>query len=243
MRWLAPPALLTLHDEIHVWLVHLEVAEPVRERLEGSLHSEELERARRYRFSRDRQRFVVRRAALRSVLARYLKVRATDIRFRVTCHGKPELDDGLATTGLGFNVTHSNGWAMFAMARHRNVGVDLEHINPGRADPQVAARFFASGELASLRTLPGHDWVTGFFNCWSRKEAYIKATGEGLYFPLDAFEVSLAPGLPARLLRVSESPQERERWAIVDLHALPGYAAALATEKPLASLRCWRWQP
>jgi 4'-phosphopantetheinyl transferase len=243
-QWLPPPDAIPLPDgDTHVWLVSLDVSEQKRNELARTLKPAELERARRYRFSRDRERFIARRGILRSIIARYLDVHPVEIRFRLTHHGKPELSNKLTSSVLRFNASHSSGWAMFAIARNRNVGVDIEHINPARADPQVASRFFALREVASLAALSGNEWATGFFNCWTRKEAYVKSIGEGLSFPLDAFEVSLAPGQPARLLSVNQSEHKAARWAMADLDAVPGYAAALVVEASIGRLRCWRWQP
>ncbi len=238
------PNARSLDDgEAHVWLAHLNVCSAERTELARALDATELHRAQRYRFCADREHFLVRRGLLRALVGSYLAVRPASIRFSAGCHGKPKLGPAFDGSGIHFNVSHSTGWALYAIARNRSVGVDIESMNPARADPAIAARFFATGEQADLRTLSGADWVTGFFNCWTRKEAYIKATGKGLSYPLDAFEVSLLPGVPARLVRVNESPRKSARWEMVDLYGLPGYAAALAAEKPLSSLRFWRWQP
>src|SRR5207244_11453763 len=121
------------------------------------------------------------------------------------------------------------------------VGIDLEYIRAEVADEPIAERFFASREIAALIGLPAPLRAEGFFNCWTRKEAYIKARGEGLTIPLDAFEVSLAPEEPAALLRVDSDPAEASRWSLQALAPGPGYVAAIAVEGRDWQLRCWEW--
>lgn len=231
------------HAETHLWLVSVTEFATKRGRLAASLSEKERERAARFRFDRDRNRFIVRRAALRDVLSRYMEVTAKEIRFSVMARGKPRLADGLGDHEVRFNDSSSADWALIGVARKREIGVDLERIDPARADPKIAEHFFAPGEIDVLRDLSGRAWLEGFFNCWTRKEAFVKSLGEGLYFPLDAFEVTLAPGEPARLLSMRGTERNVSRWAMKAIQGPPGYVAALASEGEIGAVRCWRWSP
>lgn len=199
------------------------------DRLTVTLAEDEIVRARRFRFETDRRRFISRRAILRKVLARYIDLPATPLPYRLAPHGKPELAVDLSVD-LKFNLSHSAGLALIAVTRGRDVGIDVERVDSRRADRQVAQRFFSSGEIAELRQFDGHDWVEAFFRCWTRKEAYIKARGEGLSFPLHRFEVSLGPDEPARILRVAGDEAETRRWSMLGLGPGPEYAGAVVFE-------------
>jgi len=224
--------------ETHLWLVSLKPDGPAREALADTLEEGERRRARRFRFAQDRCRYVVARGALRAILASYLDTAPAAIEFLAGARGKPRLAAG----GLRFNTSHSGEWAMVTIALDRELGVDLERRDPARADSGMAKRFFAPGEVRALEELSGSAWVEGFFNCWTRKEAYVKATGAGLYIPLDAFEVSLAPAEPAALLSIGGSATEAARWSLAAVAAPPGYSAALVSEGSVGALRRFRWQ-
>lgn len=156
--------------------------------------------------------------------------------------GKPSLAPSYGGESIRFNVSHSNELALYAMTNHREVGVDIEFMRPLDEVESIARRFFSTREQAILRSLPAHLKQQGFYNCWTRKEAYIKATGEGISQPLDQFDVSLAPGEPARLLSVSGKPDEASRWSFEVLRPSIEYAAALAVEGSGWQLMCWKWE-
>ena len=161
------------------------------------------------------------------------------LRFTYGPRGKPALATDMGAVSLRFNVSHSHGLALYAMTRGRELGVDVERIRPEIVQEQVAERFFSPREVTTLRALPVPLQATAFFACWTRKEAYIKATGEGLALPLDQFDVSLAPGEPAALLRTAWDPQEAPRWTMQDLDPAPGYRAAVAVAGHDWRLTCW----
>jgi 4'-phosphopantetheinyl transferase len=140
---------------------------------------------------------------------------------------------------LRFNVSHSHSLALYAITRAREVGVDVEHIRPEIAQEKIAERFFSPREVTVLRALPTPLQASAFFACWTRKEAFIKAKGDGLTLPLDQFDVSLAPGEPATLLRTAWDPQEAACWALQDLAPAPGYRAAVAVAGHAWRLTCW----
>ncbi len=138
-------------------------------------------------------------------------------------------------------MSHSHGVALYAVTRDREVGIDLEFIRRDLEVEQIAERFFSRRETATLRALPTALREYAFFLCWTRKEAYIKARGEGLSLPLDQFDVSLIPGEPAALLSTQPDSDEALRWSLQELTLASGYVAALAVEGRGWSLSCWQW--
>jgi len=241
--WRPPPPELTLSSaEVHVWRAALDPAVACVERLQLSLSADELHRAARFHFPRDRRRFIVARGVLRDILGRYLGVPSSALGFRYSAYGKPALADVAAADGLRFNVSHSNEMALFAVTQGREVGVDIEYVRAEIACEEIAEHFFSARERASLRALPAEVKHQAFFNCWTRKEAFIKAHGEGLSLPLDQFDVSLAPGEPVALLATRSDPQEVLRWSLQAVSPGPGYAAALAVEGQGWHFTCWQWR-
>ena len=198
-------------------------------------------RAGRFVFERDRRHFAVTRGVLRAVLGRYLRVAPSAIDFVYNSHGKPALRDGSADCDLRFNVSHSAELALIAVTHGRAVGVDVEWVQEKFAIEEVAASFFSPAEVAALRALPAARRCTGFFNCWTRKEAYVKARGRGLSLPLHSFNVSLAPGEPAAILATADDSAESLRWSLREITPGPGYVAALAVKGHDWRMRCWRW--
>ena len=194
------------------------------------LGTEERVRADRFHFARDHDQFIITRGALRCILAYYLDLTPRDVRFRYGSYGKPALDTDQNAADLRFNLSHTESLALLAVAPKRELGIDVERVRAGMAREGIAERFFAPVEVAALRALPAHRQDDAFFACWTRKEAYVKARGEGLSIPLDQFVVSLAPDQPAALLQVALDPGEVEHWSLHDLDAGPGYRAALLVE-------------
>lgn len=241
-EWGSPPRPLVLDaDAVHVWAAPLDPPAAAVQRHGTLLASDERARAERFHFERDRRRFTVARGVLRTLLGRYLGTDPRAVAFGYESHGKPVLADPFAAHGLRFNVSHSGEMALFAFARGREVGVDVEEVRRMEDGLDIAVRFFSEAEVAAFRALPEEIRDDAFFNCWTRKEAYIKAVGEGLSFPLHVFDVSLAPGEPARLL-ASRDPQQAERWSLRGLpDPAPGYRAALVVEGEGWDVACWRW--
>jgi len=208
-----------------------------------TLSEDEQARAERFYFQIDRERFVVARGALREILGVYLNRAAKSVLFCYGPHGKPALAHDPGRNTIHFNVSHSHGVALYAVTRGREIGIDLEFIRESLEVEQLAERFFSQREIATLRGLPVNLRKHAFFLCWTRKEAYIKARGEGLSLPLDQFDVSLIPGEPAALLRTQADPDETLRWSLQELSVDPGYVSALAVEGRGWSLSCWQWPP
>jgi 4'-phosphopantetheinyl transferase len=215
-------------DLIRVWRVHLDRPPSRSERLEQLLSSDEMDRARRFHFDRDRRRFTIARGALRTILGGYLQMNPMSIVFDYEPQGKPFLAP--AASSIRFNVAHSGELALIAVSREREVGVDVELMRSLTGAEQIPELFFSPREAAIFRSLP-HDLAEpAFFACWTRKEAYIKARGGGLSIPLDCFDVSLEPGKPAALLEVRDDPIEVSRWGMVELQPASGYAGALVVQ-------------
>lgn len=229
--WPSPPEKLVLSTgEVHVWRIALDAPAGQVTRLEQVLSVDERERAARFLFERGRRSFCMARGCLRMILGGYLQVEPDKLRFSYTDQGKPYLAGPWGEAGLMFNLSHSHGLALVAAAYDRRVGVDIEHIRQDFAGEPIARRFFSTGEVSTLLALPAEFRKEGFFTCWTRKEAYIKARGEGLSFPLDQFDVTLTPGEPARLLATRPDPDEASRWGLQALDPGPGYQAAVAAE-------------
>ena len=235
--WSLPPSTLELSgNEVHVWLAELDPPAAGMQQMAQCLSENELLRAGRFHFKRDRVRFIVRRSVLRMILGRYLHIEPNRVQFSYGPYGKPYLEETVGDGTLQFNLGHSNDIALYAFTRCRAIGVDIEYLRALPDTDQIIARFFTADEIATLNALPVSQRRQAFFNCWTRKEAYIKAIGKGLSQPLDQFEVSLAPGEPARLLNVEGAPKEASRWSLNAWTPAPGYVAALA-------VKGHNWQP
>jgi 4'-phosphopantetheinyl transferase len=212
----------TLGNEVHVWTARLDREAEELHDLEATLSPDERARADRFHFARDRQRFVAARGVLRTLLGKYLRQAPASLEFSYGPYGKPSLAGANAARGLSFNLAHSAELAVYAISRQRNLGVDVERIKPESAGEDIARRFFSAREVGDLQTLPPEARVAAFFNCWTRKEAYLKATGMGLQTPLDSFSVSLWPGEPAQFLAGVEA-----RWHLAAFDPSEGYTGAV----------------
>jgi 4'-phosphopantetheinyl transferase len=219
-------------DEIHVWHAALDREEKVLGRLQSTLSPEEIARADRFHFVNDRNRFIVARGLLRELLAKYLLQTPAGLVFSYGQHGKPSLAGENASSGLCFNLSHSAGLVVYAIAKERNLGIDVEHVRPESAGEDIAKRYFSARELSDLGTLAPEASVEGFFHCWTRKEAYLKATGMGLQIPLDSFAVSLLPGKPAQFLSGVEP-----HWHLAASHPAEGYVAAVVYDGSVCSIK------
>jgi 4'-phosphopantetheinyl transferase len=219
-------------DEIHVWHAALDREDPVVCELESTLSYEEKARADRFHFENDRKRFVVARGLLRELLGAYLQQAPASLEFSYGQHGKPALSGGNSSSGLCFNLSHSANLVVYAIARERNLGIDVEHIRPDSAGDDIATRYFSAPEVNDLKMLPPEKRVEGFFNCWTRKEAYLKATGMGLRIALDSFAVNLSPSQPAEFLSGVEA-----KWHLAAHRPAENYVAAVAYDGVPCAIR------
>lgn len=212
-------------DEVHVWRASLDQPVPVTRHLHTLLAADEVARAARFRFERDRNRYIVGRGLLRTLLGRYLQRPPSVLRFEYGAFEKPRL----AGDGPQFNLSHSGSLALFAFTDDVEIGIDVERDHVDFARERIAERFFSPAEVRVLRSLPEPLQPYAFLTCWTRKEAFIKARGDGLSLPLDSFDVSLLPDAPAALLRTAWSAAEPAQWCLKDLSdASRCYVAAIA---------------
>lgn len=228
-------------DEIHVWCASLDRPVSRFQRLKQLLSQDESMRAERFHFEQDRKRFIARYGILRTLCGRYLNVDPSRLVFCNGKNGKPILANEFDNSSLHFNLSYSDGIALYGFTREQQIGVDIERIYDISEMGQIAQRFFSKTENEILCSLPESKKKEAFFHCWTRKEAFIKAIGDGLSYPLHKFDVSLIPGEPARLLRIEGDSKRASRWSVQDLKPALGFVAALAIEGGRQRLRCWQW--
>ena len=226
-------------DEVQLWRVDLEAIRADESRWQNVLSSDELTRAARFRSAGDRQRFMATRALLRAILAGYLATDPKGLSFAYSKKEKPFLGPAHASSEIMFNVSHSGGIALLAFARGREVGVDVEQVRRDFDLEAIARRFFSAGEQKQLASLPSEDRADAFFRCWTRKEAYIKATGDGLSLPLSQFDVSLGAGESNPLLATRPDDLEAGRWRLQEVPAGVGYVAAVCVRGEGWKLNDW----
>lgn len=220
---------------VDLWVWGLDVDDAERSRLAALLSEDEAARAARFVFDRDRHRFIAARGQLREILGEVTGRAAASLTFTYASHGKPALIDA---PGLFFNLSHSEGLAALGVSRAGELGVDVEHERALKEN--VAERFFSERENNVLRALPEGEQLAAFYRCWTRKEAMVKAVGEGLSIPLDSFDVTLAPGAPAHVERFAGEADARV-WALAAFDPAPGFAGAVAARTGGASLQLvWR---
>jgi 4'-phosphopantetheinyl transferase len=224
--------------EVHVWSLRLDLARAARTRLEAFLSAEERARAERLVRPRDRSRFVCAHGLLRVVLSAYLGRRAAAVELEKGPGGKPRLAGGAAPH---FNLAHSGSIALVAVSGDHEVGVDVERIREVGDLDALAARCFSPAERAQFEAMDASVRLEAFFAGWTRKEAFLKAVGDGLARPLDSFDVTLAPGAPARLLRAEGVAGGAEGYVLSAVRPAPGYVGAVAVEGRGVAIRRRRW--
>lgn len=235
--WMDPPETLILNEyEAHVWRADLALDKYSQTTFLQLLSPEELTRARKFRFEKDRRTFIIARGILRSLIGKYLKINPAAISFHYSRFGKPGILDNNC---LRFNISHSENMVLCAFAKKFDIGVDVEFINPDIEVKDIAANFFSVNEIRNLLALPANQQTLGFFNCWTRKEAFIKAVGEGLSFPLDKFEVSLKPGEPAKLLSTDWEPNAVSKWSMYAMTPNENFVGSLAIESAVHEIKLW----
>jgi len=209
----------------------LDVRQETVHALAALLSDKERQRASRFVFDRERRRFTVARARLRQLLSARLGMRPESVELVYGTCGKPALAPSCAASDLRFNVSHSDDVAVYAFSAGREIGIDVESIRVIRDADDIAARFFSRRENEAYLALDPRDRPLGFFNCWTRKEAFVKALGDGLCHPLDGFDVSLAPGEPAKILRVESIPGDHCGWTLHRFVPGPGLIGALVVRR------------
>jgi len=235
-------SLVLLENEIHIWRANLDRDLTCLQQLVKILSSDELERANRFHFETDKNRFIIGRGILRNILSYYLGIAPDRLQFCYGSRGKPALQTGDLSNPLHFNLSHSQGLALYAFTRDRQIGIDIEYVRHLPGLDQIVAQFFSARERATFRALPPSQQQAAFFHGWTCKEAVLKALGEGLALPLDRFDVSLLPDRPAELLSINGDRGAAKQWFLQSFIPAPDYVAAVAVEGCDRQIKCWQWK-
>jgi 4'-phosphopantetheinyl transferase len=224
-------------NEVHVWALTGEPEEVAE--CASLLSPAEMERARRFRFPALFERFVADHARLRLLLATYLEFEPQSLEFVENAQGKPRLD--LPDCRLRFNMSHTRGLTVIAVCLDAEIGIDVEALRSVEDRDDIASLHFSPLESEALRAQPAEERDAAFLRCWTRKEAYIKARGQGLSLPLDKFAVNLDGKNRAALVQCDWDNQEPSRWMLEHLQPAPGFIGALAIEQGTWSVLHFAW--
>lgn len=231
-HWPLPPGVhpALADDDLHFWTARLDLPPTQLLQLLALLSDEERARLERFHFPLHRHRYAAAHGQLRLILSTYLPIPPADLLFAAADYGKPYLLNG---GELCFNLSHAGDWLAVGVVRGRAIGVDIEQIRPDLATPEIALNYFAAAEQVAFQAVPDAQKPQAFFAAWTRKEAFIKAVGEGLSFPLADFAVTLTPGEPAQLLAIRDEAAAAARWQLWDVAVAEGYAAAVVAEQAI----------
>jgi 4'-phosphopantetheinyl transferase len=226
MKWQSPQIFPTLQtNQVHVWRADLKRDSEELAKFSKSLSTQEKLRASKFVAEKSKNNFIAARGILRHLLAKYLQAQPQDLIFQQNQHGKLYIN----SSPLQFNISHSRDLALFIFSRHNPVGVDVEYIRENFEFTNIAKRFFSKKELSDLLALPTDQQLSAFFNCWSRKEAFIKAIGKGIFQPLDEFSVEISNRKEGRLdLEFTDTKFDTGNWKLEALDPEGGYAGAFA---------------
>lgn len=219
--------IFQLGDDTHVWQLSLQISKEKQDYFQSFLTEDEIKRALRFHFDNHRNHFIAARGQIRFILGKYLKIQPDRLEFEYNTYGKPAVKGNT----VFFNLSHSHHLALLAIHAKNDLGIDIEWKGRKINYLEIGQRFFSENEYRELASLSPELQGDGFFNCWTRKEAYIKALGEGLHIPLAQFEVSLIPGEPTMLRSTNHNPQAINTWKLMEVTINPDYAAALAIKK------------
>jgi 4'-phosphopantetheinyl transferase len=221
-------------DLIHIWLIQLSHIDDPSTLDKDMLSDQEFESLRKFHFERDRRRYLVSHCALRIILARYLGIAPSQVQYQYSTKGKPSL---IKPSGVYFNLAHSHEIALVAVAAHEEIGVDVEIIRPIEDIDQLARTCFSPREFQEFTQTSPSASQRAFFNGWTRKEAYIKAVGDGLSHPLDQFDVSLLPSDTPLLKSITGRPDVANQWTLQDIQLEAEYTAAFAVKANQVNVR------
>jgi 4'-phosphopantetheinyl transferase len=235
------PRKLIYSNEVHVWRVFLDLTSVQIDYLQKILSADELTRVSRFHFEKDQKRFIAARGILRKILGHYLDKNPHDIRFEYTRHGKPMLASESGFDTIGFNLSHSDEFVLYAVTLDQNIGIDIERIRDDVDMDQISQRFFSQGEISSLKQIQKNKCSEVFFQYWTRKEAFLKAMGEGISFPMAQCDVSLINEMGLSPVILSGNNEDNSCWYVQDLFPYRGYAAALAVEKSGSDILYWHY--
>jgi 4'-phosphopantetheinyl transferase len=239
--WLQPPSPPKFPiGHVDIWKVQLDQLE-TRVSQSNNLSSDEIARANRFHFEKDKDMFARCRSVLRGILSDYLGIPGAEIRFEYLKGGKPRVVVGQNPCGLQFNVSHSANVALIAVGSEHRLGVDIEKIRSDVDVVALAERFFSVRERSELRALPDRLRLVGFFASWTRKEAFLKATGDGLSFPLADFSVTTHPDSEPRLENIEGSVAVSDQWCLADVDVGDLFRATVAVEATSCHLETYSW--
>lgn len=244
--WTSSPSSLEAESGyVDVWRVPVDVKEGALQSLAGHLDETERQRADRFRIEAKRTEFIVTRGCLRQVLSRLIssdlktEVTPCDIEFDYLPHGKPVLASKWKVSEIQFNATHSHGLALIAATRSARIGVDVERVRDNRDVQSLASRWFSPNEVEELRSLPTDQQSLAFFLGWTRKEAFVKAVGDGITYGLDQFDVSLSPDQPSVMKRIGDDRLDPTSWTLFNMKPAASHAAAIAIDAKEVRVRKW----
>ena len=239
--WPASPSEIDLPPgEVHLWSARLEQAGDFLDECQGTLSRDERQRAERFRIGSLRTCYIAGRGILRVLLGRYLHAAPAALALSYQSHGKPQLARPWKESGVQFNMSHSHGLVVYAFTRQSEIGVDVEAVRPMPNAEALLERFFSAEEVRQWREMPAERQLRAFFQGWTRKEAWLKAVGSGLSFPLDEFCVTM--GDPARVLSIRGDAEEAAQWWLESSEPSDGYVAAATLRGQPAVVRRWRWE-
>lgn len=240
--WNKPPAgLLLSRKDVHIWRAVLDLPGKSVQQLKGSLSNDEIMRAERFRHERDRNHFISARGILRLILAGYLSVEPGTIRFGYDKEDKPGLQNGSGRADIQFNLSHSEGLALYVFTRNHETGIDIERIRNFPEMEQIVEQFFSTKERALFATLPSSEKKEKFFNWWTRKEALMKAMGKGLTYPLNSFDLLPADGKSIESIKTWRYDNEQTSWSIWDIRAAEDFAGAVVVKEGNWNVQYWQW--
>lgn len=239
--WRFPPPKIDLQtNEIHAWCAPLSLGRKTLDQHLSILDDQEKERAERFLAASDKRRFVKGRSLLREILSFYLQMDPRDIKFEYSEYHKPAIAN-YHPEHFEFNVSHSEDLIVIGISRSIPIGLDIESTNRSQKDLELASEFLSPGELALLQKVPETQKLEAFLNCWTRKEAYLKAIGKGLVDSLSEIRVNIAPGEPARFISLYGDKLEPKEWLLQSIQPAIGFTGAVACRQRGLRLACWRW--
>lgn len=231
-QWANPPLTVKLKaDEVHLWVTDLDLPPKTVESLTSFLNPQEIQKANRFRFPHHRHRYIVARSALRIILGRYLHLHPSEIEFNYSAKGKPSLANP-KTQDLQFNMSHSETIALYGITSDCPIGVDIEHLRPMKDAIQLAQRFFCPSEYETIKRLTAENIENAFFKAWTAKEAFLKATGEGLGGGLDQIEIELNSE-PIRFVSIAGEVNNIMNWSLVSVMPAESYLGAVVVPKKM----------
>ena len=236
----AVPDGMISSNEVHIWRFYQEETNSQIETLQGILSPDELARSEKFHFEKDRKKFILTRGILRKLLGSYLGKNPQQIRFNYTSFGKPFLAIDSENNNLSFNLSHSGELVLYAITRNQKIGIDIEQIRDHTDVMAIAKRFFSPAEIGEMEKANEKNRTELFFTYWTRKEAFVKALGKGVSFPMERLDVSLLNKFSPIIKSTAEN-NETACLNVQDLLPGDGYLAAIATEVNDADISCWQF--